>query len=78
MGQLTGRLRVLSDEEMERIHRGALSILAKVGMWIDCEEALTSLAALGCQVHQETKRVRFPENVVQECVERMRRQYASR
>ena len=78
MGQLTGRLRVLSDEEMERIHRGALHILQKVGMWIDCGEALTSLAALGCQVHQETRRVWFPENVVQDCVERMRRQYASR
>ena len=78
MGQLTGRLRVLSNEEMERIHRGAARILSDVGMWIDCEEALTSLAAAGCQVDTATKRVTFPERIVQDCLQRMQAQYASR
>ncbi len=78
MGQLRGRLRVLSNEEMERIHRGAVRILGEVGMWIDCEEALTSLAAFGCQVDTASKRVTFPERIVQDCLQRMREQYASR
>ena len=78
MGQLQGRLRVLSQAEMERIHGGAMRILADVGMWIDCEEALSALAGIGCTVDLTAKRVRFPAPLVQQCVERMRKQYAAR
>jgi trimethylamine--corrinoid protein Co-methyltransferase len=78
MGQLQGCLRILSQAEMAHIHGGALRILADVGMWIDCEEALTALAGVGCAADLPAKRVWFPERVVQGCVERMRAQYAAR
>ena len=78
MGELEGRLRVLGAPEMERIHGAALRILERVGMWIDCEEALSSLAELGCRVDLGAKRVWFPEHLVQDCLEWMRRRYASR
>lgn len=69
---------MLSQVEMERIHEAALGILERVGMWIDCEEALICLAEFGCRMDVGAKRVWFPERVVQDCLERMRRRYASR
>ena len=35
MGKVTGLLRVLSREEMDRIHNAALRVLEETGMWID-------------------------------------------
>jgi len=78
MGTLGGRLRVLAEEEMERIHRGAVRVLDEVGMWIDHEEALGALARFGCLVDEGAKRVRFPHRLVGDCLERMRRQFAER
>ena len=71
-------LRFLAPEEMETIHREALRILAEAGMWIDHAEALEHLASAGCRVDHDKRRVRFPEAVTQECVDHLRRGYATR
>jgi trimethylamine--corrinoid protein Co-methyltransferase len=68
-------IRVLRQEDMERIHQAALTILDEVGMRIDSEAALAHLARAGCRIRPEQMRVTFPPAVVQGCVDRMRRAY---
>ena len=68
-------IRVLSQEAMERIHQAALTILHDVGMRIKSKRALSCLKAFGCAVDETTFMVKFPRNLVQSCVDRMRRDY---
>ena len=72
MGKLIEPIRYLNDEEMLRIHQAALSILNEIGMKVDCEEALGYLERFGCQVDYDTRRVKFPVELVQSTVDRMR------
>jgi len=72
MGRLTGIISVLSEEEMQSIHDGALQILERVGLWIDHEGAVNVLEGAGCAVDRASKRVRFPAAIVEDAVERMR------
>ncbi len=76
MGFLHEPLRFLSPDDMERIHQGALEILEKTGLWIDHDESIEYLRAAGCRVDFDARRVRFPSEVTQAAVERMRRAYA--
>jgi trimethylamine--corrinoid protein Co-methyltransferase len=59
-------LEVLTQEEIESIHRGALFILQKTGMRIEHDRLIRQLADSGCDVDLETKRVRFPPGLVEE------------
>jgi trimethylamine--corrinoid protein Co-methyltransferase len=68
-------IRVLTAEEMERIHEGALHILEKVGMRIDSAKAIAYLKKAGCSANEQTMVVRFPARVVQASVDKMRRDY---
>jgi trimethylamine--corrinoid protein Co-methyltransferase len=76
MGKPVEPLRYLSPGEMEAIHQAAVQILDDVGMWIDSEEALHYLEDYGCKVSYDSRRVRFPPDVVQGAVAHMRRQHA--
>jgi len=76
MARITQPLRILSGEEMELIHQGALRILDEVGMRIDSHEALDYLEAADCHVDHDSMVVRFPPSVVQSWVDRMRSDYA--
>lgn len=69
-------IRVLDDESMERIHQAALQILEEVGMRIESPDALRYLKGFGCKVDESTFRVTFPRAVVQQCVDKMRADYA--
>jgi len=71
-------LRFLDREEMETIHRSALRILARVGMRIDHDQALAALRRLGCRVDAASRHVLFPEALVQQCVDRLRADFATR
>jgi trimethylamine--corrinoid protein Co-methyltransferase len=51
---------VLSAEEIEAIHRGALFVLDTTGMKVEHERALKLCAASDCRVDFEEKRVRIP------------------
>jgi len=68
-------IRVLSQDDMERIHQAALTILDEVGMKIKSPRAVSRLKAFGCVTDETTCIVKFPRKLVQSCVERMRRDY---
>ena len=61
-------LEILTPEEMESIHRGALYILQTTGMRIEHDSLLKQLSERGCQVDLDEKRVRFPPGLVEECL----------
>jgi len=73
MAKVYNFVRLLSDEEMRRIHEGALHLLQHTGLHVDHDELLVALEGYGCQVDHHDKRVRFPERVVEQGLERMRR-----
>jgi trimethylamine--corrinoid protein Co-methyltransferase len=61
-------LDLLTVEEVEAIHRGALYTLAKTGMRIEHPEALALYEDRGCEVDHEERRVRIPASIVEECL----------
>jgi len=61
--------------EMERLHNGALEILRDVGMKVEHPEALNYLKKAGCIADDKTNVVKFPEHIMERCVERMRKDY---
>ena len=76
MGEIHQPIGVLTGDEMERIHQGALRLLGTTGMWIDHDEALDLLGEADCRVDRHRRRVWFPPEVVQASVDRMRAAYA--
>lgn len=53
------RINVLSDEEVERIHRASLRVLDTVGVEVRSDVMLKELQALGARVDEATSRVTF-------------------
>ena len=68
-------IRALTDDDMEKIHQAALTILEDVGMKIESERALSYLKKAGCLVDGSSFIVKFPRQVVQQYVDKMRRDY---
>jgi trimethylamine--corrinoid protein Co-methyltransferase len=66
---------LLTKEETEAIHRGALYVLAKTGMRVEHDRALETYATGGCRVDFEQKRVRFPAGVVEDCLRQVPSNY---
>jgi len=61
-------LEILSEEELEAIHRGALDVLETTGVRVEHDRALKLLAKHGCKVDFEERRVRVPPWLVEECL----------
>ena len=61
-------LEILSEGELEAIHRGTLSVLRKTGVRFESKKALKLFEENGCQVDYTDNRVRFPEGLVEECL----------
>lgn len=76
MGKLSEPIRYLDQQEMELIHLTALRILDEIGMRVDSHEALDYLEDYGCRVDRDAMTVRFPSQVTQGAVDRMRASYA--
>jgi trimethylamine--corrinoid protein Co-methyltransferase len=68
-------LDILSEEEVEEIHRDALYVLEKTGMQVEHERALKLFAARDCRVDFEGKRVRIPSGLVEECLRQVPSSY---
>ncbi len=68
--------RFLTPDEMELVHHNALRILAEIGMRVDHDEALDALAGAGCKTDRSSRKVLFPESVVQGAVDRLRRDFS--
>ena len=67
--QRTGsRNRVLSQEQIQLIHRHTLELLERTGVWVQSEEVLEILGDAGCNV-RDPKRVKIPRKLVAESIE---------
>jgi trimethylamine--corrinoid protein Co-methyltransferase len=62
--------RVLSDAEVERIHRATLEVLAETGCRFESERALNLLKANGCLVDFDARLARIPPDLVEWSVSR--------
>lgn len=71
-------VRFLVPEEMQTIHRNALRILAEIGMNIDNDEALDYLQSAGCKVDRQKHHVKFPEEIVEKYIGKMKNDFATR
>jgi len=61
----TKPLRLLSHEDLERIHQASLRVLDEVGMKVDHAGALDLLEGAGARVDRATGMVRFPPELVE-------------
>jgi trimethylamine--corrinoid protein Co-methyltransferase len=57
-------LEILTEEQVERIHRGALDVLEATGVRVDSQRARKIYEKGGCIVDHEEHRVRFPPGLV--------------
>ena len=63
-------LEILSKEQVERIHQGTLDVLWKTGIKLESEKHVDFFAENGCKVDDRDNRVRFPGELVEECLSR--------
>ena len=63
-------LEILTEAEVEAIHKAVLDVLRQTGIRFESERALKDLEKIGCQVDYEDKRARFPEYLVEEAIRR--------
>jgi trimethylamine--corrinoid protein Co-methyltransferase len=63
-------LQILTDDQMEDIHRASLDVLEKTGVRFESERALKFFAKHECKVDLGERRVRFPPGLVEECLRR--------
>jgi len=60
--------KILTEEQVEAIHRGTLDVLQETGVSVYNERALKVFKKAGCDVNFETKRVKFPPGLIEECL----------
>ncbi len=75
MARLFGKLRLLTDQELEDLHQGALRLLERVGVRVYHRGAREYLRAAGCRIEGEGPLVRFPAIVVESALETMREDF---
>lgn len=63
-------LDVLSYEDMDKIHAATLQVLSEVGIAINHAEARALYKAAGCDVNDQTKVVKIPPELVNECIKK--------
>ncbi|MCK5212687.1 MAG: trimethylamine methyltransferase family protein, partial [Dehalococcoidia bacterium] len=61
-------LNILSEEDIESVHRGMLRILSTTGVRLEHERSLHVLEAAGCKVDYEQRRVYMPPGLVEESI----------
>lgn len=72
---LQGFLRVLDDEQIDRLHEGALRVLERTGLQIQGEFLLQALADAGCRVDFAAHRAWFPPELVERQIAAQRGRY---
>jgi trimethylamine--corrinoid protein Co-methyltransferase len=63
-------LKILTDEQLERIHQGTLRVLWNTGVHMEHRGALETLERAGCRVDYDDWRVRFPTALVEDALRR--------
>lgn len=71
-------LRVLSDNEIAKIHERTLSALATMGLRVDSAKARKLLKHAGAEVNSSSNVVRFPRELVEESLKLAPRNFALR
>jgi len=71
-------LEILTDEQIESIHRGTLDVLEITGVRIEHEGALKVFADHGCQADFDERRVRIPGWLVEDCLRKCPSSFAVR
>ena len=67
--------KILTDEQVEAIHKKTLRALEETGVRIEHEKALKLLEKNGCKVDYPDFRVRFPPLLVEECLAKCPRNF---
>jgi len=67
-------LNIISDEEVEIIHKTSLELLEKVGMRIHNDEILKLLNRSGCKVDFSTERAYIPKELIESTLKEIPRQ----
>ncbi len=75
MSRVFGRIKVLTDEEVKKVHEAGLELLWTVGMKVYHDEARKYLRKVGCHVDEEKKLVKFPPEVVENSVKKLKKDY---
>jgi len=63
-------LEILTEGQIQSLHRGTLDVLERTGLRIEHKKALELLEKNGCRVDHDNSRVRFPPALVEECLRR--------
>lgn len=61
-------LQILTEEQVQTIHRGTLAVLKNTGIRFESKRALKLFEDNGCEVDYGEMRVKFPESLVEECL----------
>ncbi len=61
-------LEILTEEQVEAIHRGVLDVLENTGVRVEHDRALKLFDKNGCRVDYDEKRVRIPPGLAEECL----------
>ena len=61
---------ILTEEQLEEIHRSTLEVLETTGIRFENDKALNIFNHNGCKVDFDDKRVRFPSYIVEETLKR--------
>lgn len=61
-------LEILTEEQVQAIHRGTLDVLEATGVRVEHDRALQLFADHGCQIDFKEKRVRIPSYLVEDCL----------
>jgi len=61
-------LEILTEEQLEAIHRGTLEVLWVTGVRVEDERALKLFEKNGCKADYDEMRVRIPPSLVEECI----------
>jgi len=68
-GLETDVLKILSDDDIKKIHNASMKVLEEVGVNIGDEEVLTLCEQNGARVDYEAQKVYFNEEIVMGAVE---------
>jgi len=61
-------LKIIDDEQIEKIYQDTLEVLESVGVRFESERALKLFADNGCKVDFKNRRVRIPSHIVEDCL----------
>ena len=59
---------ILTKNDVEALHGATLNLMEDYGVCVFGKEAQEILSAAGCKIDKETSQVKFPRNVVNDCI----------